>query len=42
VTGYVAVWGMLRIVTTRSFAPFVLYRIVVGLAVLGLLATPFR
>ncbi|HEX6419371.1 MAG TPA: undecaprenyl-diphosphate phosphatase [Acidimicrobiales bacterium] len=42
VTGYVAVWGMLRIVTTRSFAPFVVYRLVVGLSVLAVLATPFR
>ncbi|HEX6423501.1 MAG TPA: undecaprenyl-diphosphate phosphatase [Acidimicrobiales bacterium] len=42
ITGYVAVWGMLKIVTTRSFAPFVLYRLAVGVAVLALLATPFR
>lgn len=42
VTGYVAVWGMLRIVTTRSFAPFVVYRLLAGLAVLAVLATPFR
>lgn len=36
VTGWLAVWGTLRIVRTRTFAPFVAYRIVVGLAVLVL------
>ena len=39
VTGFVAVWGLLRLVRTRSFAPFVVYRIVLGLAVLAL--SPF-
>jgi undecaprenyl pyrophosphate phosphatase UppP len=42
VTGYIAVWGILKLVRNRSFAPFVLYRLVVGLAVLGLVATPIR
>ena len=28
VSGWVAVWGTLRLIRTRSFAPFVLYRIV--------------
>lgn len=42
VTGWIAVWGTLKFVRTRSFAPFVGYRVVVGLAVLGLLATNFR
>ena len=42
VTGWLAVWGTLKFVRTRSFAPFVGYRVVVGLAVLGLLATNFR
>jgi undecaprenyl-diphosphatase len=42
VTGYLAVWGILKLVRTRSFASFVLYRLVLGLAVLALVAAPFR
>lgn len=42
VTGWVAVWGTLRLVRTRTFAPFVVYRVVVGVAVLGLLASSVR
>ncbi len=42
VTGAVAVWLVLRVVRTQSFTPFVIYRVVVGVAVLGLLATNFR
>ncbi|HEX6421628.1 MAG TPA: undecaprenyl-diphosphate phosphatase [Acidimicrobiales bacterium] len=42
VTGYAAVWGTLRLIRTRSFAPFVLYRLVVGASILLVLATPFR
>jgi undecaprenyl-diphosphatase len=42
ITGYIAVWGTLRLVRSRSFLPFVLYRLVVGGAVLLLLATSFR
>jgi undecaprenyl-diphosphatase len=34
VAGWGAVWGTLRLVRTRSFAPFVAYRVVVGVAVL--------
>lgn len=36
VTGWLAVWGTLRLIRTRTFAPFVAYRIVVGLGVLVL------
>jgi undecaprenyl-diphosphatase len=36
VTGWLAVWGTLRLIRTRTFAPFVAYRIVVGLGVLAL------
>jgi undecaprenyl-diphosphatase len=36
ITGWLAVWGMLRLIKTRSFAPFVIYRIVVGAGVLVL------
>jgi undecaprenyl-diphosphatase len=42
VTGFAAVWLVLRVVRTRSFAPFVAYRVVAGLAVLGLLLSPVR
>jgi undecaprenyl-diphosphatase len=42
VTGWLAVWGTLAWVRTRSFTPFVIYRIVLGVAVLALLATPYR
>lgn len=37
-TGWLAVWGTLRLIRTRSFAPFVVYRIVVGAGVLVLYA----
>jgi undecaprenyl-diphosphatase len=40
VVGVGAVWGTLYIVRTRSFRPFVVYRVVVGLAVLAIY--PFR
>ena len=42
VTGWLAVWATLKIVRTYSFMPFVIYRIVVGVAVLCLLASSFR
>lgn len=42
ITGYIAVWGTLKLIRTRSFAPFVLYRLVLGVSVLLLLATSFR
>ncbi|MGH9281961.1 MAG: undecaprenyl-diphosphate phosphatase [Acidimicrobiales bacterium] len=35
-TGFLAVWGLLRLVRTRSFTPFVAYRIAAGLLVLSL------
>ena len=38
ITGWFAVWGTLRLIRTRSFAPFVVYRVVVGVAVLVLYA----
>ena len=41
-TGWVAVWGTLRIVRNFSFRPFVAYRVMAGLAVLGILATSWR
>jgi undecaprenyl-diphosphatase len=42
ITGLAAVWLVLRVVRTRSFLPFVVYRVVAGVAVLALLATKFR
>jgi undecaprenyl-diphosphatase len=42
VSGWIAVWGTLRLVRTRSFAPFVVYRVVVGIAVLVILAFGWR
>ncbi|HEX7166171.1 MAG TPA: undecaprenyl-diphosphate phosphatase [Acidimicrobiales bacterium] len=38
VTGFVAVWGLLRVLRTWSFAPFVWYRIVLGANVIVLAA----
>lgn len=34
VTGFLAVWGLLRLVRTRSFVPFVAYRVAAGAAIL--------
>ncbi len=42
ISGWLAVWGILRLVRTRSFAPFVVYRVGLGVVVLGLLATGVR
>jgi undecaprenyl-diphosphatase len=36
ITGWLAVWGTLRLIRTRSFTPFVVYRVVVGVGVLVL------
>ena len=42
ITGYIAVWGTLKLIRTHSFLPFVLYRLVLGVSILLLLATTFR
>ena len=42
ITGWIAVWGTLRLVRTHTFRPFVIYRIVLGFAVLAILATGWR
>lgn len=42
ISGWLAMWGMIRLLRTRSFNPFVVYRVAVGMAILGLLATNFR
>jgi undecaprenyl-diphosphatase len=36
VTGAFAVWGLLRLVKTHSFTPFVIYRVIAGLAVIAI------
>jgi undecaprenyl-diphosphatase len=38
VTGFIAIWGVLRILRTRSFTPFVIYRLAAGALVLGVAA----
>ena len=42
VTGFGAVWALLRLVRTRSFVPFVAYRVVAGVAVVAIAASSFR
>lgn len=42
VTGYAAVWGTIRYVQTRTFAPFIGYRLVVGAGVIALVLAGFR
>jgi undecaprenyl-diphosphatase len=42
VSGWVAVWGTLRLIRTRSFTPFVVYRVALGVAVLGVAAAGWR
>jgi len=41
-TGYLAVWGTLKMVRTFTFKPFVVYRIGAGALVLAILATSWR
>ena len=42
ITGLAAVWLVLKVVRTQSFLPFVAYRVLAGLAVLALVASPLR
>lgn len=41
-SGWLAVWGTLKLVRTRSFTPFVLYRIALGIVVLVIVAAGWR
>jgi undecaprenyl-diphosphatase len=41
-SGWLAVWGTLRLVRTHSFRPFVVYRVALGVVVLGIAATGWR
>ena len=42
ITGWVAVWGTLHLVRTHTFRPFVVYRVVLGAAVILVAATGLR
>jgi undecaprenyl-diphosphatase len=42
VSGYLAIAGLLRFVRTHSYDGFVIYRVIVGVIVLGLIATGVR
>jgi undecaprenyl-diphosphatase len=42
ISGWLAVWGTLRLVRTHSFTPFVVYRVALGVLVLAILATGWR
>ena len=42
VTGYIAVWGLLKFVRNNDFSPFVAYRVLLGLFVLTLVITGVR
>ncbi|HEY5664253.1 MAG TPA: undecaprenyl-diphosphate phosphatase [Ilumatobacter sp.] len=42
VAGLAAVWGTLRLVRTRTFAPFAVYRVALGVAVLAIVALGWR
>lgn len=41
-SGWLAVWGLLRIIRTRTFTPFVIYRVIVGVGVMALAFGGFR
>jgi undecaprenyl-diphosphatase len=42
ISGWLAVWGTLKLIRTRSFMPFVVYRVALGALVLLLIATGVR
>lgn len=42
ISGWIAVWGTLRLVRTRSFMPFVFYRVALGVVVLTVVAAGWR
>lgn len=42
VSGLAAVWGTIRLVSTRSFMPFVVYRVAIGVLMLALIVTDIR
>ena len=42
ISGWIAVWGTLKLIRTRSFMPFVVYRVALGVLVLLLIVTGVR
>ncbi len=42
ISGWVAMWSIIRLVRTKSFSPYVIYRVAFGTAILLLVATNFR
>jgi undecaprenyl-diphosphatase len=42
VSGFFAVWLLLRYIRTKSFTPFVAYRVLAGVFVIGIAASSFR
>ncbi len=42
VSGWIAMWSMIRLVRTKTFAPYVFYRCIVGFGVLLALASAWR
>ena len=42
VTGFFAIYVVFRVLKTRSYTPFVIYRVAAGVAVLLIIATGFR
>jgi undecaprenyl pyrophosphate phosphatase UppP len=41
-SGWLAVWGLMRLIRTSSFDGFVAYRVLLGVAVLLVLASGWR
>ncbi len=41
ISGWVAMWSMIRLVRTKSFSPYVVYRVAFGAAILLLVATNY-
>ena len=42
IAGWFAVWGTLKLLRTQTFLPFVIYRVLLGIAVLGIAASGWR
>jgi undecaprenyl-diphosphatase len=42
ISGWIAMWSMIRLVQTKTFAPYVVYRCLIGAGVLLAVATGFR
>ncbi len=41
-SGWLAIWGLIKYVSTRSFLPFVVYRVALGVVVHGVVAAGWR